>query len=116
MSWFSDAFNSAGDWIGDQADSAWNWLSDNISGIPLKFFSLMGELVPSYTFGNVQYYIPNHADNDVTALQSGSKWSGSTITYSLPDFRSDYEWTNPSASGFKALSAETEVAVHAIMA
>ena len=102
MSWFSDTFNSAGDWIVDQveavgdwaenqADSAWNWLSDNVSGLPLKFFSMMAELAPSYTFGNVQYYIPNHADRDVNAPQSGFKWSGSTITYSLPDSRSDYD-------------------------
>jgi serralysin len=127
MSWFSDAFSSAGDWIsdqinsigdwiGNQADSVWNWVSDSISGIPLKFFSYMGGLVPSFTFGYTRYFIPSHADSDVNALLSGSKWAGSTITYSLPDSRADYEWVNPSADGYKSLSAETEVAVHAIMA
>ncbi|MBJ6128007.1 M10 family metallopeptidase, partial [Microvirga splendida] len=127
MSWITDAFESAGDWIvdkvedignwlGDAAESAWNWLSDNISGIPLKFFSAMGSLYPSYTFGGVQYFIPKHDDSDVNALMSGSKWSGSTITYSLPDSRWDYELINPSASGFQRLSAENETAVHDIMA
>ncbi|MBB4041935.1 serralysin, partial [Microvirga flocculans] len=126
MSWFSDAFRSAGNWvanqvetignwIGDAADSAWNWISDNISGVPLKFFSLMGTLFPSLSFGGAQYFIPKHEDSDVKALMSGSKWSGSTITWSLPDSRSDYEWVNPSASGYKAMSLESEGAVHDIM-
>ncbi|QRM31469.1 M10 family metallopeptidase [Microvirga sp. VF16] len=127
MSWFSDAFRSAGDWvvdqveaigdwIGDQVDSVWNWLDDNISGLPLKFFSAMADLFPSQSFGGVQYFKPNHADNDVNALMGGSKWNKATITYSLPDSKSDYGWLNPSASGFYRLSAKGEEAVHSAMA
>ncbi|WP_112664065.1 M10 family metallopeptidase C-terminal domain-containing protein [Microvirga flavescens] len=127
MSWFSDAFRSAGNWIGDQveaignwfgdaANSAWNWISDNISGLPLNFFSVMGTLFPSWNIGGVQYFTPSHSDSDVKSLISGSKWADSTITYSLPDSRSDYEAINPSASGYKPLSAEVESAVHEVMA
>jgi serralysin len=126
MSWFSDTFRSAGhwvadrvedigDWLGNAADSAWSWISDNVSGVPLKFFSYMATVFPSYSFGGVGYFTPNHADKDVNALMSGSKWSKSTITYSLPDSRSDYESANPSASGYQRLSGQNEDAVHAIM-
>ncbi|MBF9197746.1 M10 family metallopeptidase [Microvirga terrestris] len=126
MSWVSDAFRSAGqwvvdkvedigDWFGDQIDSAWNWLSDNVSGLPLKFFAAMGTVFPSWSFGSVQYFLPKHADNDVNALMAGSKWSGSTITYSMPDHRSDYELINPSADGFERLSVQAENGIRNIM-
>ena len=111
----ADCVETIGDWIGNAADSAWNWISDSVSGVPLKFFSYMATLLPSYSLGGVQYFTPKHVDNDVNALMSGSKWSKSTITYSLPDSRSDYESANPSASGFQRLSIQNEDAVHAIM-
>jgi len=95
--WLADAVEDAGDWLGEAADNAWNWISDNISGLPLKFFSVMGTLFPSHNFWGAQYFTPNHSDTDVNALMTGSKWSGATITYSLPDSRGDYEWVKPSA-------------------
>ena len=75
----------------------------------------MGTVFPSWSFWGVQYFKPSHADNDVNALLTGTKWSGSTITYSLPDSRSDYETINPSASGFYRFSTKGEEAVHAAM-
>ncbi|MGO4389034.1 M10 family metallopeptidase C-terminal domain-containing protein, partial [Microvirga sp. 2YAF29] len=126
MSWISDAFRSAGDWvvntvrdiadgIGGALDSAWNWVSDNISGLPLQFFSAMGTAFPSWTIGGAKYFVPNHADSDVNALMSGTKWGGETITYAMPDSRSDYSLINPSADGFKRLSTGSEGAVRDIM-
>jgi serralysin len=127
MSWISDAFNTVGTWVvdriedigdalGDAADSAWHWFSENISGLPLHIFSFLGTYFPSWNFGGHQYFKPDHPDSDVNALMSGSKWSSGLITYALPDSRGDYQDINPSASGYKPLSAEGEAAVHTIMA
>jgi serralysin len=122
MSWFSDAMNWVGDqydhvadWFEDAAHDAWAWLSDNISGMPLDYFAVMGTAYPSIDLGGVQYFIPTHPDRDVNAVLSGSQWSGAVITYSMPDSRSDYETINPSASGFKPLSYGTQQAFHSIL-
>ncbi|MBB3019430.1 serralysin [Microvirga lupini] len=126
MSWISDAFRSAGRWVADRvedigneledlANSAWNWVNDSVSAFPLKFFSYMATVFPSWSFWGVQYFKPDHADSDVNALMTGTKWSGSTITYSLPDSKSDYGLIDPSASGFYRLSSSGEDAVHRVM-
>ncbi len=110
MSWFSSAIN----WIGDQVSSAWKWVSDP-SGIPLNYFATMATVYQSPTIGNARYFIPRNPDRDVNAVMSGSKWASLTVSYSMPDSRSDYEWINPSASGYNRLSFETEQAFHFIL-
>src|SRR5215208_4042381 len=93
-------------------DEVWNWVSNSAEGIgrgiidvfqslgetiknsflelPLWFNSAMGRVLPGSVIGDVKYFKPSHPDADVQALISGSKWNGGTITYSLPDQRSDY--------------------------
>uniref|UniRef100_UPI001E2A7F31 M10 family metallopeptidase C-terminal domain-containing protein n=1 Tax=Microvirga roseola TaxID=2883126 RepID=UPI001E2A7F31 len=106
---------AVGDWLGDRVEDGYEWLSDNISGLPLHFFSFMGQLFPSVNILGVKSFTPSHGDNDVNGLMAGSKWAGSTITFALPDSQDDYEIINPSASGYKPLSAQNEAAVHEIM-
>ncbi|HEY8381800.1 MAG TPA: hypothetical protein VIL09_06595 [Microvirga sp.] len=85
MSWISDGFRAVGgwvedrveqvgDWIGDRARSAWNWVSDNVSGVPLQFFSQMGSWFDGVGMLGTTYFKARHADADVNALLSGSKW------------------------------------------
>ena len=82
MSWISDTFRSAGRWVADRvedigneledlAGSAWNWVNDNVSAFPLKFFSCMGTVFPSWSFWGVQYFKPSHAANDVKSRVIG---------------------------------------------
>jgi serralysin len=119
-------------------DDVWNWVSNSAEGIgrgiidvfqslgetiknsflelPLWFNSAMGRVLPGSVIGDVKYFKPSHPDADVQALISGSKWNGGTITYSLPDQRSDYSALNPHATGFERLSADGERTVHDAMA
>ncbi|MBF9232478.1 M10 family metallopeptidase [Microvirga alba] len=83
----------------------------SISSIPAWVFSTGFYPAPDGT----KIYMPTNIDRDTLALFSGSQWSGGTVTYSLPDSRSDYQLINPSADGFKSLSFEAEQAVrHAL--
>jgi serralysin len=123
MSWYTDVL----DWISDTAESVgrgvadvFNSIADSIKSsileLPLWFNSALGRAFPGMVIGDVKYFTPSHADNDVQALMSGSKWNGSTITYSLPDYRDDYSALNPHATGFERLSLQSETAVHEAMA
>ncbi|WP_445503994.1 M10 family metallopeptidase C-terminal domain-containing protein [Microvirga sp. G4-2] len=104
------SFSSVGSWL----SSAYDWVSDNISGLPLSIFSAAAAGLPNVAIFGTKYYAPTHIDQDVLALFSGSQWASGTITYSFPDSRWDYEWINPSASGFKPVSQATQTAFHGI--
>lgn len=119
MSWLNDAW----DWVEgaarDTVDFFRNigeWAVDEFLSLPLRFNVLMAHYFPGMSIGDAQYFVPSHSDADVAALLSGSKWKGDTITYALPDSRSDYSMFNPSASGFERLSAQSESVVHEAMA
>ncbi|MGO4705270.1 M10 family metallopeptidase [Microvirga sp. 2MCAF38] len=89
-------------------------MSSNISGLPLGVFSAAAAGLPNVAIGDTKYYAPTNIDWDVLALFSGSQWANNTITYSFPDSRWDYEWINPSASGFMPASQATQTAFHGI--
>ncbi|PVE23197.1 hypothetical protein DC522_17080 [Microvirga sp. KLBC 81] len=103
-------FSRVGSWFSSASD----WLSDNISGLPLGVFSAVAAGLPNVPIFGTKYYAPTNIDWDVLALFSGSQWASNTITYSFPDSRWDYEWINPSASGFKPLSQASQTAFHGI--
>jgi serralysin len=111
---WSDVWN----WVQGQAsnvyDRVYDWVSDNVSGAPISIFSTLASIAP-YGVPNVRFNIPTGIDPDVRALLTGSQWSGSSITYSLPDSRADYQAINPSADGYRSLTFETEQAIrHAL--
>jgi len=89
----------------------YEWLNRNVSTVPLGAFSAAGTILPGTPIAGTKYYVPTHIDQDVLALFSGSQWAYNTVTYSFPDARSDYQWINPSADGFKPLSFNTQQAV-----
>jgi len=103
-------FSGASSWL----SGAYDWVSENISGLPLGVFSAAAAGLPNVAIAGTKYYVPTHIDQDVLALFSGSQWANRTITYSFPDSRSDFEWINLSASGFKPLSLDSEIAFHGI--
>src|SRR3954469_13604013 len=107
---FGDVWN----WVqgkGSQVyDHVFDWVSNNISAAPLSVFSTFSGFAP-YAIPGVKFEVPVNIDSDVLALLTGSKWASGSITYSLPDSRSDYNWINPSADGFKPLNFDTEQAV-----
>jgi serralysin len=94
---------------------AYDWISNNVSGAPLGTFSVLQYVYPGGRLGNVKYHTPTGLDHDVLALFSGSQWGIDTIRYGFPDSRSDYQWINPSASGYKPLSFNNEQAARHIL-
>ncbi|MET0745097.1 MAG: M10 family metallopeptidase [Microvirga sp.] len=96
--------------VGDLYDTAYNWVSDNVSRAPIGTFSTLASVAPGGLPG-VRFEIPIVGEQDVLGVVSGSKWSSGSITYSLPDSRSDYQWINPSAAGYRSLGFATEQAV-----
>ncbi|WP_194164495.1 M10 family metallopeptidase [Microvirga thermotolerans] len=82
--------------------------------MPLGIFSAAAAGLPNVAIAGTRYYAPTHIDRDVLALFSGSQWAKGSISYSFPDSRWDYEWINPSASGFKPASQATQNAFHGI--
>ncbi|WP_243368931.1 M10 family metallopeptidase C-terminal domain-containing protein [Microvirga solisilvae] len=90
----------------DFVNFSYPWLKDFNSAPSMAFDGAV--------IGDAKYYIPFDIDPDVLALFSGSQWAGETITYSFPDSRSDYEWINPSAEGFKPISMLAQTAFHSI--
>lgn len=103
-------WDGIGDWIGGAAGDVYDWISDNVSTAPLSLFSALATTAP-FSVAGVRFVVPSGLDADVRALLTGSQWSSGAITYSLPDSRSDYQWFNPSASGYRALSFDTEQAI-----
>ncbi|MGO4527108.1 M10 family metallopeptidase C-terminal domain-containing protein, partial [Microvirga sp. 2MCAF35] len=103
-------FSSVSSWF----SGAYDWLNENVSGLPLGVFSAVAAGLPNVAIAGTKYYAPTNIDRDVLAVFSGSQWANSTITYSFPDSRSDFEWINPSASGFKPLSLDSQTAFHGI--
>ncbi|AWM86865.1 M10 family metallopeptidase [Microvirga sp. 17 mud 1-3] len=105
-------------WVQGQAsnvyDRVFDWVSDNVSGAPLSVFSTFASVFP-YAMSGVKFDVKSYLDHDVRALLSGSQWSSSSITYSLPDSRTDYQWINPSADGFKPLSFNSEQAIRYVL-
>lgn len=96
------------DAVNEAASLAQNFLgSMSISALPPWLFSSGIYIAPPGT----KIYIPQNIDRNILSLFSGSQWSGNSITYAFPDARSDYEWINPSADGFRRLSFETEQAI-----
>jgi serralysin len=63
---------------------------------PWSFFSVS---MP----GSMGYY-PTSPDANVRAIESGSRWTYSTLTYSFPDSRWDYDWLNPDAGSYQNTS------------
>ena len=106
----SPIFSSIGNWIESQTNAVYDWVSQNVSTAPLSLFSTLASTAP-YSMQGVRFYIPSNLDSDVKALLTGSQWNSSSITYSLPDARGDYQWVNPSADGFRALTFETEQSI-----
>jgi serralysin len=107
----SDAWDWASGKVGDLYDTVYNWVSDNVSRSPIGIFSTLASVAP-YAMSGVRFNVPAGIDSDVLGILSGSQWNSTAITYSLPDSRLDYQWINPSASGYRALTFETEQAVH----
>jgi serralysin len=106
----SDAWDWASGKVGDLYDTVYNWVSDNVSRSPIGIFSTLASVAP-YAMSGVRFNVPAGIDSDVLGILSGSQWNSTAITYSLPDSRLDYQWVNPSANGYRALSFETEQAV-----
>jgi len=106
----SDAWDWASGKVGDLYDTVYNWVSDNVSRAPIGLFSTLASVAP-YAMSGVRFNVPKGIDSDVLALLSGSQWNSTSITYSLPDSRLDYQWVNPSANGYRPLTFETEQAV-----
>ncbi|MCB8820637.1 M10 family metallopeptidase [Microvirga rosea] len=96
--------------VTDLYNNVYDWASDNVSRAPIGIFSILASAAPT-AIGGVKFNIPTGVDKDVLGIMSGSQWSGGTITYSLPDSRSDYQLINPSAGGYRPLTFETEQAV-----
>ncbi len=103
-------WDGIGDWIEGAVDDVHDWISHNVSTAPLTLFSTLATTAP-FSVAGVRFTVPSGLDADVRALLTGSQWSSSTITYSLPDSRGDYQWFNPSATGYKALTFDTEQAI-----
>lgn len=106
----SDAWDWASGKVGDLYDTVYNWVSDNVSRAPLGIFTTLASLAP-YAMSGVRFNLPKGIYSDVLALLSGSQWNSTSITYSLPDSRLDYQWVNPSANGYRPLTFETEQAI-----
>ncbi|MEE1611970.1 M10 family metallopeptidase C-terminal domain-containing protein [Microvirga sp. CF3016] len=107
---WSDAWDWATGKVGDLYNTVYNWVSDNVSRAPIGLFSTLASVAP-YAMSGVRFNVPKGIDGDVLALLSGSQWNGTSITYSLPDSRLDYQWSNPSANGYRPLAFDTEQAV-----
>lgn len=108
---FSSAFN----WIENQYNKVYDWVSNNVSAAPLGLFSTLEYVYPQGRLGSVRYHTPKDLDADVLALFSGSQWGINIVRCSFPDSRSDYQWINPSADGYKPLDFNTEQAVRHVL-
>ncbi len=60
-------------------------------------------------------YVPYHSDPNVRAIESGSKWGYSAVTYSFPDSRWDYDIANPEAYNFSAANEMQQNVVRLIL-
>ncbi|NIX77400.1 M10 family metallopeptidase [Microvirga terricola] len=110
-----EAWNLAGHSSPVWYSSVWSWFSNNVSAAPLWGFSAAATLLPYTSFGRSKYYAPTYIDRDTLSVFSGSQWNNNKLTYSFTDSRWDYEWINPSASGFTPVSFGTEQSIRHIL-